>query len=33
MTPLKYRNYKDSKNPDLNIDDSDMEFDSLFEKE
>lgn len=33
MTPLKYRNYKDPKNPDVNIDDTDAEYNALFEKE
>ncbi|MCQ2240806.1 AraC family transcriptional regulator [Treponema sp.] len=32
MTPLKYRNYKDSDNPDVNID-SDAEYEALFDKE
>lgn len=32
MTPLKYRNYKDSKNPDVNIDAIDEEYYALMNK-
>ena len=32
MTPLKYRNYKENNNSDVNID-SDAEYEALFEKD